>query len=83
MVISAMNNHAAMVIAAAHADSAARPNTTGTVKSPGAYDRVGVGRRQGQAGDEHAKSQSQHRYKSHCKPPRSKPVFMMGVQHGV
>jgi hypothetical protein len=56
MIVSAMNDHAAMVISATHADSAARPNATGTVISPGAYDRVRVGRRQGQAGDEHAKS---------------------------
>jgi hypothetical protein len=56
MIISAMNDGAAMVISATYADSAVRPHATGTVISPGAYDRVGVGRRQGQAGDEHAKS---------------------------
>jgi hypothetical protein len=44
MVISAMNNRAA-IIAATHADSAARPNATGSVNSPGAYERVSVGRR--------------------------------------
>jgi hypothetical protein len=83
MVISAMNGHAAMVISATHADGAVRPNATGAVKSPGAYDGVGVGRRQGQAGDEHAKSQSHHRYESHCKPPRFKPISVMAVQRGL
>jgi hypothetical protein len=55
-VISAMNNHTAMVISAMHADGA-----TAAIRSSGAYDCVGVRRRQSQAGDEYAKSQTHQR----------------------
>jgi hypothetical protein len=53
-------NNAAMVISAVHADGAMPPDATGAAKSPAAYQRIGVGRRQSQAGDEHAQSQPHH-----------------------